>query len=449
LLKNGADASIIDRHRKSAVDYASENADLRYTDAYELLLAATHAETTEANTIANTPEQITKPVAMSDEDFLQLCESGTAQEVEVAIKEGVNVNARGEDGTTALMIWTEHDQDGYSFISPGNRLVADDEVLSIRGIVIGDNVRVRDGPSTRDRIRAQLTNGASVDVTGRFASSEERYYWFRIRRAEEIGWIYGEFLQVESTDSEVEGAILQQTTQPSSVSVMSDEAFIGLCVSGTAQELEAAIKNGANVNAKYENGWTALIWVASDNSEVISILLENGADVNVRTEGGVTALMAAARSNSNPEIISIFLENGANLNDRDEDGRTALVVAAAHNPNPEVISVLLKNGANVNARFENGVTALMGAAMGNPNPQVISVLLENGAEVNARAKGGVTALMLAANVNPNPEVISILLKNGADAHARDEGGYRAIDHASENENLTGTQAYWELNDASY
>ena len=113
-----------------------------------------------------------------------------------------------EPSGTAEVVWTERDQDGYSFLSPGDGIVPDNEVLSLQGVVSGNNVRVRNMPSTaRGRILRELRSGVSVDVTRRYESGEERYYWFQVRAAGEIGWIYGEFLQVESTNSEVEGII--------------------------------------------------------------------------------------------------------------------------------------------------------------------------------------------------------------------------------------------------
>ena len=41
--------------------------------------------------------------AMSDEEFLNLCQNGTAQEVRAALDAGADVNAKGEYGMTALM----------------------------------------------------------------------------------------------------------------------------------------------------------------------------------------------------------------------------------------------------------------------------------------------------------------------------------------------------------
>lgn len=41
--------------------------------------------------------------AMNDEDFLELCEDGTTEEVMTALNEGANVNASDSRGKTALM----------------------------------------------------------------------------------------------------------------------------------------------------------------------------------------------------------------------------------------------------------------------------------------------------------------------------------------------------------
>ena len=132
---------------------------------------------------------------------------------------------------------------------------------------------------------------------------------------------------------------------------MSDNDFLQLCVSGTAQELEGAIKNGANVRIRSGDGFTALMAAALSNprTDVISILLQNGLDVNDKSERGQTALIAAASYNLNPEVVYILLNNGADVNIKDESGWTALLGAAWRNPHPEVISELLRYGADANA----------------------------------------------------------------------------------------------------
>jgi ankyrin repeat protein len=77
------------------------------------------------------------------------------------------------------------------------------------------------------------------------------------------------------------------------------------------------------------------------------------------------------------------------------------------------------------------------------------MLLKAGADVKAQDKNnGLTALMYAAETNQNPEVITTLLKSGADAKAKDNAGKTALDYAQDNENLKGTDAYRQLQEAS-
>ena len=52
----------------------------------------------------------------------------------------------------------------------------------------------------------------------------------------------------------------------SAFAAMSDSDFIRLCGNGSFQQIDDAIKNGANVNAKSASGWTPLITtIASRN----------------------------------------------------------------------------------------------------------------------------------------------------------------------------------------
>ena len=101
------------------------------------------------------------------------------------------------------------------------------------------------------------------------------------------------------------------------------------------------LKAGADIEARDNDGMTALMYAAANNRnpEVITSLLKAGADVNAQSRYGVTALMYAA-NNKNPAVITTLLKAGADIEARDNDGRTALMWAARHNENPEVIMAL-------------------------------------------------------------------------------------------------------------
>ena len=147
----------------------------------------------------------------------------------------------------------------------------------------------------------------------------------------------------------------------------SDREFLQLCISGTAQEVERAIRNGANVHARSGDDSTALKLAAGINPNVgvINVLLQNGLDVNHKSENGQTALIAAASLNSNPEILKFLINNGADVNAKDESGWTALLAAATLNTNPEIISTLLHFGADANA--EIGRSRALDYARKNPS----------------------------------------------------------------------------------
>ncbi len=136
-----------------------------------------------------------------------------------------------------------------------------------------------------------------------------------------------------------------------------DEEFIK---TASVAAIEGAIKSGAEINARDENGSTALMVAAgnSDNPAVITTLITHGAEVNARGKDGGTALMWAAWYSDNPEVITALITHGAEVNARDKDGGTALMQAAEHNKNSEVITRLLAAGADPQLEDADGKTTL-------------------------------------------------------------------------------------------
>jgi ankyrin repeat protein len=101
--------------------------------------------------------------------------------------------------------------------------------------------------------------------------------------------------------------------------------FFDLVRAGTSQSVQAAISNGADVNARNSYDKTPLMYAAmyNQNPEVITALLAAGADIKVRDKYGRSPLMAAARDNQNPEVITILLKAGADGKAKSSAGKTA------------------------------------------------------------------------------------------------------------------------------
>jgi ankyrin repeat protein len=106
------------------------------------------------------------------------------------------------------------------------------------------------------------------------------------------------------------------------------DAFFDLVKHGTPQEVQAAISNGADANARGGYGLTPLIWAAqwNENPEVFTILVKAGADIEAQVSyaGGGTALVWAAKDTDNPDVITTLLKAGANAKAKDHMGKIAL-----------------------------------------------------------------------------------------------------------------------------
>jgi hypothetical protein len=138
--------------------------------------------------------------------------------------------------------------------------------------------------------------------------------------------------------------------------------------------VQSILDKGADVNARDEDGNTALIIAVSfGGRDVVEMLLRRGADANARNKSGETALMAAASTYLyNLTIVKMLLDRGADINARAEDGVTALMLAVRNN-RIDTVESLVARGVDVSAKDDNGDTALSSAEEGG-NPLIIDLL---------------------------------------------------------------------------
>jgi ankyrin repeat domain-containing protein 50 len=136
--------------------------------------------------------------------------------------------------------------------------------------------------------------------------------------------------------------------------------FTGLMV-GSFFGHEAVVKGQldqkAEVDAKDEDGWTALHWAAIRGHEaVVQLLLENKADLEGADKTGMTAVMLAAH-HGQLATITVLLENGADIEAEDKYGTP--LIRASKGGHEAVVRFLLKREAKPSARdhmWENSTT---------------------------------------------------------------------------------------------
>lgn len=107
---------------------------------------------------------------------------------------------------------------------------------------------------------------------------------------------------------------------------------------GDAATVKALLAKGADVNAKFRYGATALSYVADKGHiEVAKVLLEHGADVNVKdTFYGATPIVWAA-GKGHAQIVGMLLDKGA-------DGREGALLTGVREGHIEVVKVVLEKG---------------------------------------------------------------------------------------------------------
>jgi ankyrin repeat protein len=162
--------------------------------------------------------------------------------------------------------------------------------------------------------------------------------------------------------------------------------------------------------------------------EVVKLLLNNGAELEAKSNDGPTPLLSAA-SNGHAAIVKLLIDNGAELEAKDYYGWTALSLAA-NNGHEALVKLLLEKGAKLEAKEVHAGTPLLLAASSG-HMAIVKLLIDNGAELEAKSDDGRDPLLSAAS-NGHREIVKLLLDNGADLEVKDYYGWTPLSLAIRN-----------------
>lgn len=96
------------------------------------------------------------------------------------------------------------------------------------------------------------------------------------------------------------------------------------------RQMRGCLKGGADIDARDENGRTALSLLcekgsSSSTKDAAAGLIDAGASLELKDDKGMTPLMYAAKD-QNAEMTRLLLSKGANLNAEDKQGRNAMSI---------------------------------------------------------------------------------------------------------------------------
>jgi ankyrin repeat protein len=357
-----------------------------------------------------------------EEELIAAARRGDGTVARAAIEDGVDVNARAADGTTALHWAVYRDDVGLieRLIAAGADVAAANEFGSTP---LADAATVGNAAV----LRALLVAGAEVDASG--------------------------------ADGQT--------------------ALMVVARSGNTAAAEALLEHGANVDARER--WreqTALMWAAAQNQPAMTkLLIEHGAEVDARSAvndwprqvtgeprrmyrpfGGLTPLLFAAREGC-LECVRALVDAGANVDLPDPKGVTALFLAI-DNFHFDTAKLLIEAGANPNKWDWWGRTPLYSAVDVNTMPhggradrrsvdettgaEIIEQLLQAGAWPNVQLKllppyrhigddrgcdtmlvTGTTPLLRAAKTF-DTVAIELLIEHGANVDLPNDGGITPV-----------------------
>jgi len=138
-----------------------------------------------------------------------------------------------------------------------------------------------------------------------------------------------------TVQANVAAALLKRGANPATPDSTGKPPIVYAAANGSAEIVGALLAAGIDVNARYANDLTVLMWAAghvdtvppADGAALAALLLDRGAQVNAADNRGRTALMIAAEQGHAP-IVAALIAHGADAAARDKQGKTARDLAA-------------------------------------------------------------------------------------------------------------------------
>lgn len=132
-------------------------------------------------------------------------------------------------------------------------------------------------------------------------------------------------------------ALLVPQTQTNPKQELNDQMYEAVR-KGDAAAVTALLDKGADVNAKFRYGTTALFKAAErGNAEVTKVLLDRGVDVNVKDTFYHTTAMSWALQNDHLDVVRLLLQKGA-------EGAEDVLMSGVQDKKEDVVKMALDTG---------------------------------------------------------------------------------------------------------
>ena len=197
------------------------------------------------------------------------------------------------------------------------------------------------------------------------------------------------------------------------------------------------IEEGADVNAKDEDGRTPAFYCVENGNYTILSNLDNAGknkvDPNAQDKNGMSILHCAVLKKQDAIITYLLKVRACTPKTQITKSGASPLYDAARIGTAEMVKNLVTFGADPNVATNNGLTPLHQAAA-RGNLEMVKDLVQAGADVNAIAKNGRTPIFYAAE-RGKASTVNFLLEKKAEINLVDEKGFTPLHCAASSGNV--------------
>jgi len=274
--------------------------------------------------------------------------------LKLLIDAGVDVNARGPGGCTA-MHWVARDWSEYFdpdamlkvLLNAGaNVNTRDDDGVTPLMLLAGNAAK---HPSAMEAVKRLTAAGA--DFKAKDLKRRSVYKWMEKNHS---GSTLEKLLRRKILNIIRKAFEPENQKKTESVREKADADLLTAACWGNVTEIEAALSRGVSVNTRSGSRYTPLMFASVFNTkEAVQFLLEKGAKVDARNKRKETALILASLSGrSDPDIARALIEAGADIDVKNNNGDT-LLKQAMEQSRFKTVKVLLAAGADPKGIFDD------------------------------------------------------------------------------------------------
>jgi ankyrin repeat protein len=218
--------------------------------------------------------------------------NGHLEVLRLLLMKGANVDALTKDGNSALHLAVEEKRRDCARL-----LLANGTKFDIRNAADGDTpLHIAAGLGDEPMVKLLLHKGANKDIRNKLGKTAYD--------------LAAEFGHTRLFDALKLGDSLSMAARK-----------------GEIRTIQKLIENGALLNGRDQNGWTALHRAAfKGRIEAARLLIDRGIDINAKDEDGYAALHCAVESGQ-IDVIEMLVKKGADVEARTNKGVCALQIA--------------------------------------------------------------------------------------------------------------------------